>query len=62
MGGREKYLDKKFMSVIEKHLTFAQVSVNKVVSLKSDHIALLLKGHHPEVVKGKCHTKKFFSS
>jgi len=60
MGGGEEYLDKKLIRVIEKYLAFTKVSVNKVVPLKSDHVALLLKRHNSEVIKGKCHIKKFF--
>jgi hypothetical protein len=59
MGGRKKHLHKELVGVIEKYFAFAQIAVDEVVSLKSDHVALLFERHHSEVIEGKCHTKKF---
>jgi len=56
----KEHLHKEFVCVIEKYLAFTEVAMDEVVSLKSDHVALLFKRHNSEVIKGKCHTKKFF--
>jgi hypothetical protein len=50
MGGGKKYLNKKIVCMIKEHLAFAQGAVNKVVSVKSNHITFLVERHDPEVI------------
>jgi hypothetical protein len=50
MGRGEKYLDKEIICMIKEHLAFPKGAVDKVVSVKSNHITFLIERHDPEVI------------